>query len=76
MVDKINQARFVFIITARVSGLIKPHLSQTNIKKSSWPTVGLYITPVLVMPEDRINNSNFSYIRAITPLLLRNPGKT
>ena len=28
------------------------------------------------MAEDGINNSNFSNIRAITPLLLRNPDKT
>ena len=28
------------------------------------------------MAEDRINNSSFSNIRAITPLLLSNPDKT
>ena len=35
-----------------------------------------FVTQVLVMAEDGINNSNFTNIRAITPLLLRNPGKT
>ena len=43
------------------------------MKKSSRPTVGLNETQVLVMAEDRINNSNFSNIRAIIPLLLSYP---
>ena len=43
------------------------------MKKSSRQTVGLNVTRVLVMAEDRINNSNFSNIRAIAPLLLSNP---
>ena len=34
------------------------------------------MTYVLVMAEDRINISNFSNIRAITPLLLSNPDRT
>ena len=60
--DKINQARFVFIVTATVSRL-KPHLSaDQHEKKSSWPTVGLNVTQVLVMAEDGINNSIFSNI--------------
>ena len=75
VVDKINKARFVFIVTARVRRL-KPHLSPINMKKSSRPNVGLNVTQVLVMAEDRINNSNFSNIRTITPLLLSNPDKT
>ena len=47
-----------------------------NMKISSGSTVGLNVTQVLVMAEDRINNSNFSNIRAITPLLLSNPDRT
>ena len=46
------------------------------MKKSSWLTNGLNVTQVLVMAEDGINNSNFSYIRAVTPLLPRNTDKT
>ena len=46
------------------------------MKKSSQPTVGLNVTQVLVMAEDGINNSNFSNIRAVTPLPLRNSDKT
>ena len=75
MVDKINQARFVFIVTARVSRL-EPHLLADQHKKSNRQNVGLNVTQVLVMAEDRINNSNYSNIRAITPLLLSNPGIT
>ena len=46
------------------------------MKKSSQPTVGLNVTQVLVMADDRINYSKFSNIRAVTPLLLRNSDKT
>ena len=53
MVDKINQARFVFIVTSRVSRL-KPHLSADQHDKSSRPTVGLNVTQILVMAEDGI----------------------
>ena len=66
--------RFVFIVTARV-GQLKPHLSAHQGEKSSRLTVCLNVSQVLVMAERGINDSNFSKIRAITPLLLRNPGK-
>ena len=46
------------------------------MKKSSRLTVGLNVTQVIVMAVDRTNNSNFSNIRAITPLLLSNPDNT
>ena len=47
-----------------------------NMKKSSRLAVVLNVTQVLIMAEDAINNSNFSNIRAISPLLLTNPDKT
>ena len=46
------------------------------MKNSSWLTAGLNVTQVLVTYKDGRNNSNFSKIRAITPLLLKNPDKT
>ena len=46
------------------------------MKISSRLTDGLNLTQVLVMAEDGINNSNFSNIRAISPLLLMSPDKT
>ena len=46
------------------------------MKKSSQPTVGLNVNQVLVMAEDGINNSNFSNIKAVTPLLRRNSDNT
>ena len=76
MVDKINQARFVFIVTARASRRNPYLLADQHEKKSSRPTGGLNVTKVSVLAEDRINHSNFSNIRAITPLVLRNPDKT
>ena len=43
------------------------------MKKSSGLTVDLNVTQILVMPEDGINDLNFSNQRAITPLLFRIP---